>query len=278
MNLLVSIIIPIKGRIELAKETITSIYSQENIDINQIETILVEQKDYGEEIRFKLKKQFPVIKIFLNENEEGPGGARNTGLKYAKGKYIAFLDSDDIWKPHFLKNSICVLETEPDIQATVAMSTPFFSPSFPNSEKIKLSILLLFKETALFISLVFNRSFVPKSGFYLPQISHLLFKKDALKNFRFNYRYRSGGEDWALLAHVLSRGKIKLISIRLVKFRYSWDSSTMQKTNMERKWDSYSGLIKDLPRKMKQGILFNALLLYMKIRSSGKAKIRQLLH
>lgn len=49
------------------------------------------------------------IKTYNQENQ-GPAAARNTGLKYATGKYTAFLDADDYWESQFLVRTINFLE------------------------------------------------------------------------------------------------------------------------------------------------------------------------
>ena len=55
---LISIIIPVKGRLDITSETIQSIYNQD-YDLQKVEILIVEERDYGEYISPELKKRFP---------------------------------------------------------------------------------------------------------------------------------------------------------------------------------------------------------------------------
>lgn len=96
-NTLVSIIIPFFNRTE---EVNTAIKTALNQTHKNIEIILVNDKSTGdiESIRKIANDTKEITLIDLKQNV-GPAGARNEGIKIAKGEYIAFLDSDDEFLP-----------------------------------------------------------------------------------------------------------------------------------------------------------------------------------
>lgn len=94
-NPLVSIIIPTYNRAELIEETLKSI--QEQTYLNW-ECIIIDDGS-SDNTNAILKNQSIKDKrfvIYKNERKKGAPGSRNTGIKYAKGAFIYFFDSDDI--------------------------------------------------------------------------------------------------------------------------------------------------------------------------------------
>ena len=78
-------------------ETINSLLGQSFSFGSNIQLILVNDgsTDKTAEICLKYQNQYPDNIIYLHQENQGQGAARNLGLKYVKGKYINFLDSDD---------------------------------------------------------------------------------------------------------------------------------------------------------------------------------------
>jgi glycosyltransferase involved in cell wall biosynthesis len=58
---------------------------------------------------------YPQVHYLRLETNRGSSCARNTGIRASRGKYIAFLDDDDVWLPHRLHVQVPFLETHPDI-------------------------------------------------------------------------------------------------------------------------------------------------------------------
>ncbi len=105
MNSLVSIITPSYNSEKYIGETIKSVLNQ---SYKNWELIIVDDcsKDYSREIIVKFSEQYPNIKYVLLEKNSGAAEARNVALKLAKGRFIAFLDSDDLWAPMKLEKQI----------------------------------------------------------------------------------------------------------------------------------------------------------------------------
>lgn len=101
---LVSIITPSYNSSKFIEETIASVQAQ---TYSYWEMLITDDgsTDNSFEIIKKICKKDSRIKLFSIKNA-GPAVARNNSIKHAKGKYLAFLDSDDLWMPEFLSTSI----------------------------------------------------------------------------------------------------------------------------------------------------------------------------
>jgi glycosyltransferase involved in cell wall biosynthesis len=80
---------------------------------NDFELILVD--DGSDSALDELKQVSDPRILYLSQENKGPAAARNAGIRYAKGKYIAFLDSDDLFLPHKLQIQFDYMEKNPDI-------------------------------------------------------------------------------------------------------------------------------------------------------------------
>jgi hypothetical protein len=58
--------------------------------------------------------------LYLRQENQGPAGARNAGIRAARGRYIAPLDADDIWEPEHLAAQVAVLEADPSVDVVYA--------------------------------------------------------------------------------------------------------------------------------------------------------------
>ena len=102
---LVSIITPAYNAAEYIAETIESVLAQ---TYPKWEMLIVNDcsKDNTAEIVQSYADKDNRIKLINLEQNSGAAVARNTGIKNAKGRYIAFLDSDDLWKKEKLQKQL----------------------------------------------------------------------------------------------------------------------------------------------------------------------------
>lgn len=103
---LVSVITPIYNSSRTISETIQSLQKQ---DHKNWEMICVADKgtiDNSRDIIQQISKNDPRIKLYEMENDHGWGHARTYGFKKAQGKFIAFLDADDLWLSHKLSTQV----------------------------------------------------------------------------------------------------------------------------------------------------------------------------
>lgn len=94
-----SVIVPTYNRGYIVKQAINSILAQ---TVTDIEVLVVDDGSTDDTKQVVESIKDARIKYFYKENG-GVSSARNLGLSKARGEYVAFLDSDDIWPADFLK-------------------------------------------------------------------------------------------------------------------------------------------------------------------------------
>ena len=107
---MVSIVVPVYNAAKYIKDTIKMVEEQTYKDW---ELILVDDAsrdgsaDVIEEVIKSRKKR---IRLIRKEVNAGAAEARNTGIDASSGRYIAFLDADDVWKSDKLEKQIAFME------------------------------------------------------------------------------------------------------------------------------------------------------------------------
>ena len=105
---LVSIIMPNYNSEKYLNDTVKSVLSQ---TYQNWELLFVDDCSTDNSLAFACSFEDERIRIFQNKTNSGAAISRNYALRMAKGKWIAFLDSDDLWMPEKLEKQITYMQT-----------------------------------------------------------------------------------------------------------------------------------------------------------------------
>lgn len=107
---LVSIVVPVYNTEKYLSDCLESLLAQteKNIEILAVDD---GSSDGSPAVLRRYAANCPQIRIFTQKNA-GPGAARNTALKNARGRYVMFCDSDDMFKPSMCREMAQIMEKE----------------------------------------------------------------------------------------------------------------------------------------------------------------------
>lgn len=112
---MISVIIPTHNRAGFLKEAVQSVLDQDGFDFGgstpDCELHVIDDGS-SDETR-EVVESFGVPIFFSCQDHKGVSAARNFGLRMARGEFIAFLDSDDLWKKNKLKVQMSLMESRP---------------------------------------------------------------------------------------------------------------------------------------------------------------------
>ncbi len=119
----VSVVIPTKNRAALLRETLASLAAQTSVDWEAIVVDDVSVDDTEEVVASFVGQQLPVDQVrfvALPERRAGASAARNVGVELARGRYVVFLDSDDLLTPTCIEQRIDFMDSRPDVDFAVS--------------------------------------------------------------------------------------------------------------------------------------------------------------
>ena len=201
----VTIIIPYKTNFKYLILALNSIFRQTYKNFTVI--IIYDNEDKSDLIKLnrfiKKKKIKSKIKLIVNKKNLGAGESRNLGIKKSNSKYIAFLDSDDLWLKDKLKKQINFMKLNKlDISHT--------SYSVINSKNKIISDRIAMKSMT-FQNLIRSCDI---------GLSTVIVKKKLLKKNNFFFPNISTKEDYILWLRIISKIKlIKGLNIKLTYYR-----------------------------------------------------------
>jgi glycosyltransferase involved in cell wall biosynthesis len=121
MNPLVSVVIPTYNRRDPLKDAVETALTQ---TYQPIEVIVVDDaSDYDVAMFVDSEFESEKVSTITHAENQGPSKARNTGIRNADGKYVAFLDDDDVWEAEKIAAQVECAESNPDVGlVTVGMN------------------------------------------------------------------------------------------------------------------------------------------------------------
>ncbi|MFL6731855.1 MAG: glycosyltransferase family 2 protein [Sphingomicrobium sp.] len=166
---LASVIVPVFNRAGVVGQAVTSLADQ---TLENIEIIVVDDgsSDASAEVAERAGGQR--VRVIRHSHNRGIPAARNTGLQAAAGKYIAWLDSDDLARPQRLQRQASFLEKHPEI-AFVGSSAGRIDS---NGRRKRRTIVPLLSHEALAPALLFRSPF---------QQSSIMGRSEILKAFEY---------------------------------------------------------------------------------------------
>lgn len=234
----VSVIIPTFNRCHYLIEAVDSVLAQtyENIEVIVIDdgstdgTNETLKDRYGEKI------------IYFWQENRGESVARNLGVSIAKGEYIAFVDSDDLWLPGKLSRQMSILRNDPEIAAVFCEAWVIDQDGI----QIQDTPIGVNRRTSDFvIENLFIRNIIPLGA------STCLMRRTAfeiLGGFPGDIRF---GEDWELWLKIILNYRVLFLNEPLCSWRrhLNSQSSLPDITQVDGKLNDYLILLERIKEK-----------------------------
>lgn len=173
--LLVSVVIPAYNAARYIAATLDSVFAQ---TLPAFEILLVNDGSPDTSALESALAPYQAKIRYLKQENRGPSAARNVAIQAARGKYLAFLDSDDLWMPQHLQKQVAFLEDHPQYGLAYANGVVLRSDvpvailfeTTPQSSPTDFDALLHERSTVITSSTVVSREALLQVGLFDEQM------------------------------------------------------------------------------------------------------------
>lgn len=158
---------------------------------------------------------------YVRQENRGPAAARNAAVMLARGRYVAFLDADDLWLPDYLAEQLRAFEEDPALDLVYADALLFggsrmdgqtFMELHPSNGEVTLESLIDFRVTAITTCVVARREAVVSVGLFDEEFTHA-------EDFHLWARLAQSGHRLGYQRRVLARHRVHDASLTANKAR-----------------------------------------------------------
>ena len=226
-NPLISVVMPVYNAERFLPQAVESVLGQ---TYRNIEVILVDDgsQDSSRQIMKNYADKDQRIRLIYNDNNQGVAQTRNAGIQAAGGKYIAFLDSDDVWECDKLERQQALMQREnADIvycsldfidEENGGVKHPFIVPQVTNYRKML--VKCVFTCSTIFVRSDLLKQHPFKSDYYHEDFllwmellsfsvkavgdPKILMHNRQVKGSRSNNKLHAAKERWKIYRHALN--------------------------------------------------------------------------
>lgn len=205
---MISVIVPYKDAETFLGRALESLHTQEG----DFEFVLVDDgsKDCGPSLVEEYVKKDSRFMTYENTSKPGVSGARNTGIKCAKGEWITFMDADDEMLPGAYMTYCAVIDADPDAQIHQLNHMRYYT-------KIDKLALKYTNEPGKY-----QFGHLPDMWF---GIWNKLFKAELLKGVKFNEKLQYGEDGLFALEALLKAGYIHHGTLSQTAIKHRFDNT-----------------------------------------------------
>lgn len=214
---------------EFIEEAVESAFAQ---TYDRWELLLVDDgsKDRSSAIARRYAERNPEQVRYLEhagKENRGMSASRNLGVRKARGKYIAFLDADDVWLPHKLEEQVALLDAQPEAAMVYGLSEFWYSWAGDQKEEKRdfLHHLGVPSETLIQPPTLIHRFFFAQDA-AIPGPTGVLVRREAIEQVGgFEEEFRGAYEDEVFYAKICLNAPVFPVDKCWDRYRQHPDSS-----------------------------------------------------